>query len=322
MTPSNPPVRREAGRIGRYDAADRLALPAWMPVLRRGTDGVQVGLDPDASVVLSGVPDRSQDVLGWLDGTHTIRQVRARAFRLGIDEEHTVWMLRMIEEAGLLRRIDDLPDRIGASRVRLVGSGVLAHAVARNLLTAGVGRLYVADPDGTDAGPAAKTLCRQLSAQSPSWAPHPVRHWSKPEHPPPDLTVIAVDMAEPQRTISDWLTHSGHPHLFVRPLLGGATIGPMVHPGRSPCIGCLDHVRRDADPEWPRLLDQLGRCYMPMTPVLTEWAGVATAVQVLAVLTGQDPVVTGTTLETVPDNLNIRVRQWPMHTSCGCAWYG
>lgn len=304
-------------------ASDRLVLPDWLPVLRRGAGTVQVGLNPDAGIVFSGVADGAEHVLALLDGAHTIAEVRASASRQGIDEEQSAWMVRMLDEAGLLTRSGphrESHDRIGAGRVRLVGCGVLARSVAMKLALAGVGRIYVAS--GDDRDDAAAVLCGRLKGEGPSSSLQPVRHWTKPEHPPPDLTVIALDVAEPGRTISDWLTRAGHPHLFVRPLLGGAVVGPMVHPGRTPCIGCLDHVRRDADPEWPRLLDQLGRRPMPMAPVMAEWAGVTTAIHVGAALCGRDPVTAGATVEILPDDFEARVRQWPMHPSCRCAWYG
>ncbi len=46
-------------------------------------------------------------------------------------------------------------------------------------------------------------------------------------------------------------------HLPVAFDAGGAVIGPLVVPGRTPCLACRDAQETDADPAWPRLQAQL-----------------------------------------------------------------
>ncbi len=327
--------------------ARRLLLPNQLPVLHRGPGELQVGLSPGDGIVLTGVPQHTEKLLALLDGNHTLHQLQETAGRIGIPPKRAAEIVRMIDSAGLLWHLpdagqpgkpsgwDDQPgpdtdstlgyqtaDTVATSRIRLVGTGVLALAVAVHLMAAGVGRLYLADTDAARDGERTATLMAQLAAESSSTAVQPTRHWSKPEYPPPDLTVIAVDTAEPPRTISDGYVRAGHRHLFVRPLLGGAIVGPMVHPGRSPCMGCLDHIRRDADPAWPVLLEQLGRRAMSTTRVLADWAGVTATIQILAALSGRTPSTVGATIESVPADFATRVRPWSMHAECGCAWDG
>jgi hypothetical protein len=333
------PARVGAEPIG------RLLLPDWLPVLHRGPGELQIGLGPTHGIVLTGVPQHTEKLLALLDGRHTIDQLQAGADQVGVPPDCAAKIVRMIDGAGLLVHLPDAgqlgskagwedqlgPDvstaacwhlgEVGDSRVRLVGTGVLALAVAVQLMAAGIGRLYLADPDTVRNGRAPTALMAQLTAQSASTIVQPVRHWSKPEHPPPDISVIAMDTAEPPRSICDGYVRAGHRHLFVRPLLGGAIVGPMVHPGRSPCMGCLDHVRRDADPGWPALLEQLGRRTMSITGVLRQWAGVTVTIQILAALAGQTPSTVGATIESIPADFATHVRRWPMHVDCGCAWH-
>lgn len=47
------------------------------------------------------------------------------------------------------------------------------------------------------------------------------------------------------------------PHLPIAFDAGGASIGPLVAPGRTPCLSCRDLQLADADPAWPRLHAQL-----------------------------------------------------------------
>lgn len=317
-------------------------LPDWLPVLRREPDAVQVGLDPDTGIVLTGVPHGTEQWLAMLDGRHPPAEIAAGASRLGITSDRAGWMLRMLESAGLLQHhpgadrqraqvLDHSPiagpaasdrstRRFDHDQVRLVGSGVLARAVAENLITAGIGRLYLADIEPGVAGPGSAALQRQLLSEASATRLQIVQHWSKPDHPDPELTVIAADVAEPPRGISESYARCDQRHLAVRPMLGGAVVGPMVHPGRTPCLSCLDHLRRDADPGWPGLLDQLNRRCVPLSPFLAHWAGVTATVQVLTALAGEPVGTVATTIEMTPDTFCARVRRWPMHPACGCAW--
>ena len=67
--------------------------------------------------------------------------------------------------------------------------------------------------------------------------------------------VIASFAVAPHRH-QRWLRRD-IPHLAVVFGDAGATVGPLVKPGESACLRCLDLHRRDADPAWPALAAQL-----------------------------------------------------------------
>ena len=325
--------------------SDQPQLLPWIPVLRRGPDELQLGIDPATGVVLSGAPEGFESLLALMDGTVSIPELRTVAGARGIDPDVALQLVRGIDSAGLLSHRPTGPQTAAPTaplRVRLIGAGVLGLAVATALLRAGIAQLDIFDPDpvdpavhprpglaATQADALRLRLRRQLRSQSAQPAGersqpsvHVARHWNKPDHPLPDLTVIATDRAEPDRAIGDDYVRADHPHLYVRPLHAGAAIGPFVLPGRTPCLGCLDRVRRDADPAWPQLLTQLCRIRLPVLPMLAAWAASTTAVQIACWASGGEPGSTGGTLELTADDYQLRVRPWPMHPACGCSWAG
>lgn len=329
-----------AGADPRRSAAalpDRPLLPAWVPVLRRSVTELQIGLDPQSGVILAGAPAGLQQVLGLLDGVRTVQQITALALGHGVDADLLGQVLRALHAAGLLAPSAPPAARL---RIRLLGAGVLGRAVAVALADAGVGELIVVDADPVDpllyprsgvATDQADALRAYLIGRHRGRSADPIgartrvevaRHWTKPEAPPPDLTVIATATAEPDRAIGSDYVRDDHPHLYVRPLLGGAVVGPLVRPGRSPCLGCLDQVRTDADRAWPALLAQLCRRPMPVEPLLAGWAAGTAVTQLLTELNGGAPATLAGTFELTAADTEPRLRQWPMHPICGCAWHG
>jgi hypothetical protein len=135
----------------------------------------------------------------------------------------------------------------------------------------------------------------------------------------PDLVVLTppggVPTPEPPRLL---------PHLLseVRGEVG--VVGPLVVPGRSACMRCLDLTRSDGDPGWPAVAVQLAtnvRAVAPCDSVLAVAVAAQTAMQALAFLDGDGlPSTAGGTLElTVPD-WRWRRRSWQLHPDCECAW--
>lgn len=314
-------------------------------MLHRGPDELQVGLGPEVGLVLSGVPVGVSDLLALADGNHRRSDILAMASRYDVEPALIDQILRSLSSAGLLidAAEEPIPTAIDltAQRIRLVGAGRLGRAVATALLQAQVGALYLVDPDPVDlavyprpglAATQAQALRTELEARilqnqgrSLPARPDPeirvLRHWTKPEYAGPDLTVIAIDRAEPDRAIGEDYTRADHPHLYVRPVLDGVVLGPFVRPGRGPCLRCTDLTRRDADPAWPLLLAQLCRTTLPIPPLLAVWAGTTAVTQLVGQLNGCPPSVGSGTLEMTAPECELRYRTWPMHPGCGCAWY-
>ncbi len=151
-----------------------------------------------------------------------------------------------------------------------------------------------------------------------------------------DLVVAITDFVFAPDWYGRWLRHD-LPHLPV--VFGGQTvrIGPLVEPGRGPCLYCAERAHRDIDPTWPALAAQLwGRVSPARTPLVVAEVTALAVRTVLARLrppatTGEDGVRIGADhdhaevavavdLETVTgavSRLSI-----PRHPQCECATLG
>jgi hypothetical protein len=296
---------------------DRPQLLPGTPVLVRAPDEVQVGVEPDAAVLLRGPGPRL--LVDRLDGVSGLPDLQRCGAAAGLSAVEVDTVLLALHRAGLLA---EAPSVAAGSRrpVRLVGVGRLGQQVAGLLLAAGLD-VYAADLEGH--GPAPQFLTDREAMGAPEQGRLSlVDHWSKPDRADLDLTVVALDTAEADRAVTDHLLRADQPHLVVRSTASTATVGPLVVPGRTACVRCADLGRRDADPAWPRLLSQLVRLRPACSPVLTAWAGSVAAAQALAFLAGRWPEAAGATLELSARDHLMRWRAWPRHPGCGCAWSG
>lgn len=86
------------------------------------------------------------------------------------------------------------------------------------------------------------------------------------------VIVLAAHRVDPRRTAM--LVRDDIAHLPL--VFDGrrARIGPVVHPGRTACLTCLDAERRRADPHWPVIAAQLlGRRLADVDVALAAEAG-------------------------------------------------
>lgn len=98
-------------------------------------------------------------------------------------------------------------------------------------------------------------------------------------------------------------------------------IGPLVVPGRTACLRCVDATRSAEDPRLPLVVEQLGRRQtpVPVSPA-TARLGLGLAVrEVLAWVDGDAPASWSATL-TVPASGLPHATPWLRHPECGCAW--
>ncbi|MEL4357590.1 MULTISPECIES: hypothetical protein [unclassified Luteococcus] len=162
-------------------------------------------------------------------------------------------------------------------RVALVGSGSLARAVARTLLRAGIRRLDCLDgarPDPVvwpknSQATGAEALVHSLRPRQ-SVVLRTVGQVSELAEAGTDLVVVAAARAEPDRWLLEELVRHDLTHLVVGCHRDVGRVGPLVMPGRSPCMQCLDLSRRQADPAWPQVLAQLSALPARPEPTLTQ----------------------------------------------------
>jgi hypothetical protein len=229
-----------------------------------------------------------------------------------------------------------LLDNRRRSAVHVVGGDRLGAQVAGLLAAAGVGHLHVLDTTATvvaDAAPGGVSaadagLPRERSAEAvvrrsaPSTTVGPL-----PAGRAPDLTVLAAGV--PGRAEQDALLRTAQPHLAVAVRETTGVVGPLVVPGASACLRCLDLARTERDPAWPALVAQLAQqrpssadaCDVVLATVTAGHA----AMQALEFLdrnvSGRPhPATFDGTLELASPDWRFRRRSWQPHPACGCHW--
>ena len=334
--------------------------PVLLPSVRRlwrDRETLQLGRIPARAVVLAGLDDPTRAVLTLLDGTRDDAQLRRDAAAHGCPPERTEALLGLLDTAGALadagaprtagldlrereRSAADTdalsllagPDALGctarrrAARVRVVGAGRVGSAVAGLLACAGVGAVDVDDAGLTrpqDTGPCGPGLAdvgrsrgevvrERLSAAAPSVDLRPGGA---------HLVVLApADGASSED--SRGVLRGGVAHLVaeVRETVG--VVGPLVLPGSSTCLHCLELSRSDLDPDWPALSAQLSQA--PRAPAACDGAlALAVAAQAAGQVLGaldalEPPASVGATLEMALPDWRWRRRTWLPHADCGC----
>jgi bacteriocin biosynthesis cyclodehydratase domain-containing protein len=239
--------------------------------------------------------------------------------------------------------------RRDAARVVIHGAGRVAAAIADILLTSGVRQVIVAAPAPRPAGGARARRGAPARNGQPSPAtdrqgspatdrqgspvrdrrggPARDRRGRGPGAPLPDLAILVGFPGGAGSDLPGALMRSGVAHLAVRAEEAIGVVGPLVRPGETACLRCLDLTRAGLDPAWPLILAQLaGRTPEPAACDAALAAAVAAqaAAQALAHLDrgyAARPAENGT-LELVLPGWQWRRRTWPRHSACGCVSRG
>lgn len=310
----------------------RPALKPGLLAVWRNRDTVQIGIDPRRAIALTGMRGAAV-LLGLLDGSRDLAQTLAAARELGISAEAADRVITLLAAGGALH---DFPvtayralppglrtrlapelataalahgDGDGGARVlarrqnaciRVEGMSRAGLCVASLLTASGVGMVVTTGRlpgTGTGTPPPATAAPRR-----------------------PDLVILADTY---RRELPEVLTRDGVPHLAAAASEAIGVVGPLVLPGRTACLRCLDLARAERDPAWPLILAQLGGggAEPPACDaVLAAAVAAQAAAQALAFV--DRPVaagaVTNGTLELVLPDWRWRRRTWRRHDRCDC----
>jgi bacteriocin biosynthesis cyclodehydratase domain-containing protein len=355
---------------GSVQVPDRPMIKRGLRPLRRDDTSVQLGLDPDRAVVLTGLDDATLHWLDRLDGSRERASLITSATAAGIPDGVASGLLDLLAARGVLddagaertvcarlppaerdRLRPDLaslalrgprPDagtglletrRQAAVEVR--GSARVGASAATLLAAAGIGHVAVRDSAlarAADVAPAGLSPCdvgtrREAAARAAVRRAAPATRPALPAgRQVADLVLLAPDgPVDPGER--DRLLRAGVPHLLASVRETTGVVGPLVLPGRSACLRCLDLARADRDPAWPRVAAQVatessaqGPAISACDTVLATAVAVHAVLQALAFLDGALPAAVDGTLEiTLPEG-RLRRRSWTPHPGCGCGW--
>jgi bacteriocin biosynthesis cyclodehydratase domain-containing protein len=319
-------------------------LPVW-----RNRDTLQIGVDPRRAIALTGMAGTA-GLLALLDGSRDLGQVLDAAASLGIDSPTADRVIGLLAAGGAL---EDFPaavhramphglrarlaselataaiahgDADGGARtlvrrqaacVRVHGGTRVGLFTASLLSAAGVGRVVstgVAVPGAVSPRGEISAPARTAAVGGTAMAGPRQRRAQRPE------LVILADYH--RRGLPAALVREGITHLAVFAGEAIGVVGPLVEPGRSACLRCLDLARADRDPAWPLILAQLAR--QTANPpacdtVLAVTVAAQAAAQALAhVDRGLAAPVRNGTLELVLPAWQWRRRTWQPHDRCEC----
>jgi hypothetical protein len=262
---------------------------------------------------------RAALVLGLLDGSRDREQVIGAAAEHGIPSESTERILTLLAAGGALddfpaSTLRELPVKSRARLASELATTSLAHrdcdGGARSLARRRDIAVWI---DGERR--VGRAVARILSASGVASV-----MLGAIQDRRPDLAVI-VGRQHPDRMNS--LVSNGIPHLAV--LAGEAigVVGPLVIPGKTSCLRCLDYFRASKDAAWPLILAQLA-LRRPDPPacdaVLTAAVAAQAAAQTLIAI-DRSPSSAATvngTLELVLPDWRWRRRTWEPHPACFC----
>lgn len=188
-------------------------------LILRSPHHLQFGTLPEHSLVLAMPPGVSANQV-MLVLRETMRPVAAdelvtRLGHCGFTAEHAAGVVDDLKAAGLLR-----PVPATGSTVHVTGPSAMASTVLQDLMRRGVTAAAV-----TPGAPAFGRLG------------------------PSSLVVLAGQLFPPQ-DVSHRLMAQGVPHLPCGVIDGRVSVGPLVRPGETPCLTCLDTQLLGEDPEW------------------------------------------------------------------------
>lgn len=267
--------------------------PGARPV-RRAPGEVQFGLSPALGIVLAGLTDAEAKLLLSLAGDAGTCRQDTLAERFGVPPARVTELLAALAEHDLLA--SPSTPRLaasGAARIAVPGEGVII--------------------DQLRAG------CR---AVEPDWL---VTDLSTPQGGVDLVVLSAVDALAPD--VGRPWQEAGVAQLPVVIREHEAALGPLIVPGRSACLRCLDLHRRDRDHAWPTILTQIATPSVELQHRIDAPAAEAATVAALVTLVLQEclrrpDAVLGTSWHLSLPLPQVCTRQWEPHPACCCTRAG
>lgn len=211
----------------------------------------------------------------------------------------------------------------GATRVGVPLAAAMGAAGVGGVVVVDGGSVLLADANSGGLLPADENRPRRTAAHDAVRRAAPTVDTSiTPDHRP-DLVVLCD--AWPTERVCAPLHAARTPHLAATVRETTGVVGPLVLPGGTACLRCIDLHRCDRDRAWPALLAQLSagtrRAADPLDGPLALLVAAIAALQALTFLDGAGEVPGGVreaSLELKLPDWKLRRRSWPPHPRCRC----
>jgi len=259
-----------------------LRLDPSRPIVWRSPFSLQIGVDPVAAI-LERVDDGDARLIATLSTGATRPALERTAAAAAVTPERLDELLRLLAPALLPESTSSTPERPWTVAVR--GSAPGRDRVARILAEAGC-------TIATEPAP------RRRAAESIDAA-----------------ILISHHVVDPIEHLA-WLRRD---IVHVPVILGerAVTVGPLVLPGESPCLACLEQQRADVDPAWPAIGSQLwGRPAAMDTPLATTLASLEVLTLLRDLAAGRGTPGTSIRIDLIDDARSVA--RWSASQRCGC----
>lgn len=220
--------------------------------------------------------------------------------------------------------------RRAGTTVLVTGRGRIATPLCAALAAAGIGRVgtaltgraVLADCAPGGLTPADAERPRGIAAAEAIARAAPYADTSQVRSGTATFTV-QIGLGVPPELTAYSFARRAQPHLLIEERDTSVTVGPLVDPGRTACLRCLDLHRRALDDAWPAIAAQLATAPDDPPPIATATLLVAVGVAaayVLAYIDGDRPALDGTIDIRPPACLTGH--PLPPHPACGCVGSG
>ncbi len=275
---------------------------------------VQLGSDPDRALLLELPDKRFIELLNRLDTWLDETAYAVSAKRLGVGAAEAGLMLSELRGAGLLLDTDALsPDGVGTDRRAPLTAEAQALALRRGQAPGPVlarrrrQRIFV-----NGSGPLAHRTAELLRESELG------RVWCANESRRSKATLtILINSSQPPVLTAKAHARRNRPYLAVNIMDGYVHVGPLVQPGRSPCVRCVELHHLDAVPQWRT---PVGFAHDDGEPIEATLRGVSVATiasVVMQHIDGEYCEAEAATLQIRP-SLKMTRRTWKPHAKCGC----
>ncbi|WP_040518165.1 hypothetical protein [Gordonia neofelifaecis] len=277
----------------------RDALPVLLPgtpVLARIDGRIHIGADPRTATVVSLGPGVTVSavvaLLHRLRTPQRYRHLRRQLRSSGLTATRFWQLVDELVESG--RAVEADPGTRAPLRVAVAGHGEIAALLLDGLPRDGH-RVVACDP---------RDPLGDIGRR-------------------PALVVVA-DQPVPDPVVWEPLMAAGVPHLAVHVRDDVGVVGPLVLPGLSSCLRCVELHRTDLDEAWPVIAATLhgvagaGGTAARLSTVAVAHAQIAEIADQRFHRESAPPTTIGTTIEFHQRPCRMEVRPAPVHPRCGC----